>query len=172
MTQPPKQCRRSGITLLELVGVFAIGSLILAISTNVIVNMLRMENQTREQVVQVESVSRLTDQFRQDIRDAREVQLSDPLSNRLLINHETEQQIEYALEGRSLVRTEKRGDERIRREGFRLPRDTRVIWERVENNGRTYFRMRFSPKRRFAMIVVAEQELTPIVAVTDGEVEP
>lgn len=172
MTQPPKQCRRSGITLLELVGVFAIGSLIFAISTNVIVNMLRMENQTREQVVQVESVSRLTDQFRQDIRDAREVQLSDPLSNRLLINQETEQQIEYALEGRSLVRTEKRGDERIRREGFRLPRDTRVIWERVENNGRTYFRMRFSPERRFAMIVVAERELTPIVAVTDGEVEP
>ena len=172
MTRQLEQSRRSGITLLELVGVLGIGALILAISTNVIANMLRMENQTREQVVQIESVSRLTDQFRQDIHDAREVQLSDLESNRLLINQVTEQQIEYTLEGRSIVRTEKRGEQRISREGFRLPRDTRVIWERVENNGRTYFRMRFSPERRFAMIVVAEQELTPIVAVTEGEAEP
>jgi len=171
MTQQLEQYRRSGITLLELVGVLAIGSLILAISTNVIVNMLRMENQTREQVVQIESVSRLTDQFRQDIRNAREVRLSDPVANRLLVDNGTEQQIEYTLEGRSMVRTEKRGDERVSREGFRLSGDTRVTWEQVENNGRTYLRMRFSPERRFAMVVVAELGRNPIGAVTDGEAE-
>lgn len=168
----PKR-RRLGFTLLEMVAAIAIGAMVLAIITIVVARMMRMEQKTRSQVMQLDSVSRLANQFRDDVHAADDVMIADKNPALTLTIDEPEKaKIEYKVDGRILNRLEERAGQVVGREGFRLPVEAKVAWTTEEVGDARFVRMRLLPDHRYDLVVVAQLSRNDLALESEEATEP
>ncbi|MDB5337329.1 MAG: hypothetical protein JWN70_2948 [Planctomycetaceae bacterium] len=102
--------RRRGWTLIEMLVTISVMASITGIAIKILTTLLRAERNGIEHVTRLTTVSRLSRQFRADVRAATELQLSgdNPQQPLLRVTSEDQRQIQYEIHPQGLLRTEKR----------------------------------------------------------------
>ena len=121
--------RRSGYALIELMAVLATGAAMLAIATGVIYVLFEAEDASRDQLSHALTAGRLADQFRRDVHAATEM-TETPQSPGWVFALSGGRTVEYRVDGRSMVYTQRAQGKTVRRESFDLGRNWRASIER------------------------------------------
>ena len=116
-----------------------------------------MEVKSRSQLVHSLSLAQLSDQFRQDINRAREIQLeSSDDRSRLFVSLPNDLRAEYTVEASAVSRTTRRQDQVVSRERYRLPTHATVQWSRKESVAPQFISMQLLSDHAQSFVVVGE----------------
>lgn len=136
---------RGGFTLTELLITMTAGGTLAILAVGMVHQTMHLTSATRREADEHRSVSRLANQFRQDVRMADQVLIESASSMRLTIPQHGE--VTYVAETAACVRTHTEASttavagDRVSRETYRLQPDGQVSFEMLE------------PPRRAALVV-------------------
>jgi prepilin-type N-terminal cleavage/methylation domain-containing protein len=116
---PAMRRRRRGFTLIELLVVISGVAVTLGVCVGVIHSLLKLDRAARAHLAETTAVGRLGHQFRQDVRASDR---ANPGPDRLELSLPDERKVEYEARPGALSRIERRGDEVVRRETYRVHR--------------------------------------------------
>lgn len=118
--------RRRGHSLIEMLVVIGTGGALMGIAVGLLAMLMRLDQDSRDQLRQRTAVHRLADQFRRDVHAADGFAVQSPPGKEgttpaWQLPLEAGRVVEYRAEPGELLRTEREGDQVLRRESFRLP---------------------------------------------------
>jgi len=121
----PRRRQRRGHSLIELMVVITASSALLAVTVALLHTLFQMQQGGRKHLQQRRTLERLADQFREDVHAATQLrsvaagkgQAEGPGWE---LPRDAEHKIEYRLQGKELLRTERQKDKVLRRESFVL----------------------------------------------------
>jgi hypothetical protein len=110
------------MTLVEMCVTIAVMTMVLTLISTVLVRLLRIESSTRMQIVHMQTLSRLADQFRQDIHQAQRVVPSDDNAQQVLrVVFDEQITAEYTFRPGQVARELLQGAMPQARESYRVP---------------------------------------------------
>jgi type II secretory pathway component PulJ len=127
---------RRGYLLIEVLATIAIAAVILATLTGLLGTLLYAERQGRDHVLYMVTLDRLARQLRRDLHNASAV--LEPVDEaagekpQLRLAMDTGREVQYRVEEAFLWREERREQEILRREGYRLPPPQLAEFSRVQ----------------------------------------
>jgi type II secretory pathway pseudopilin PulG len=112
---------RRGFTLVELLVVMGGVLITLGVCTILLQSLLRLDRAARGHLAETTAVSRLARQFRQDVRASTRAE-AKPDAAQLMLALPGEELVEYEARPGTLLRVERKGDQVVRREAYRIHR--------------------------------------------------
>jgi hypothetical protein len=119
--------RRKGFTLFEMIMVISGLSIVLALCGSLLHTLLRLDRAGRESLSDSATVSRLSRQFRVDVRSSQEARPGGDGSLRLTKPEGPD--VSYRLDGGRLLREETAGKQVLRRESYTVARLVPLAFE-------------------------------------------
>lgn len=121
--------RRPGVSLVEVLIVIAAGGLVLGVTASLLHAAIRAEQGGRARMLEGQALADLARALRDDIHAARDARVGPAETPVLNLTANGDRTIEYARNGRGLVRTEREGPKTRRVERYALPADSTVLWD-------------------------------------------
>lgn len=114
--------RRPGWTLIEMLVTLAVMGTLTGIAVKTLTSMLLSEHRGIEHVAQLATMARLARTFRNDVHIATGIEIStdEPQKPLLLVAVDANHQIQYETQPLGLLRTERRANQPVSRELWRL----------------------------------------------------
>lgn len=126
---------RRGLTLVELITVMTVGSILISILTAMVVQVTRIEATTRNRIAQSLAITRMSDQFREDVRAARNVELlaeNGDRPSKLVVMLGDSIQVDYSQSGSGIDRVMHRDGDIAARDRYQLPPDVQAAWSQPD----------------------------------------
>lgn len=152
--------RRRGASLVEMLVVVSLMSIVLGTVVVTLHSMFRADQQTRTAIERQGTTTRLALHVREDVHAARDARLSaadQDSAPSLTLELDDNSSIEYGLGGQGIDRLERRGDQIVHRDTFRLPAVDRVRWEIIELSGQPAVRMSLAANVQIEAVVARDR---------------
>jgi len=134
----PDPFSRRGASLVELLGVIAVGSVIIGLVGVCLQGMYRAEQRTRQHMTRRAAVTQLSWRLRADAHEATQAELTAPpqtgVSAGLVLTAPDGRTITYRTADAQIERTVRQGERTLHHDAFRLP-GVRTAWQ-LETAGR------------------------------------
>ncbi len=122
--------RRRGVSLIEMLVAIEFGAVVLSLAVGLLYTLFQVQGGSRQRLAAGQTVDRLAEQFRRDVRAAANVTPAQgDAKAALTLAVASDRSIEYRLKDNVVLRTEQAGQRVSRREEYRLPPGGEVRWE-------------------------------------------
>lgn len=135
LTTDHRLIMRRAFTLIEMLVAISIGAVLMSIAISLLMALSGAEQGGRTNVEHNKAIERLTAQFRRDVHAAEDVVIDGASPKEWKIKLTRDEVAQYAVKGNALSREERMGAKVIRRESYKLPKESTaaIVIDRTAN---------------------------------------